>query len=70
MKENRMPPTKCQKPGCGKVTEVFGSAWCADCWYPGIDDDYQRYRAYREDGYGVYESIVMVGWADPCGGEE
>lgn len=28
---------KCYK--CGKITEVYGSRWCASCWYPGIDRD-------------------------------
>lgn len=57
--------TYCIKPGCGKVTDVYGSRWCADCWYPGIDNDYAEYRAYRDEGHGVYQSMLMVGWADP-----
>lgn len=57
--------TYCIKPGCGKATDVYGSRWCANCWYPDIDHDYECYRAYREDGYGVYQSKLNVGWADP-----
>ena len=56
---------RCSKPGCGKITEVYGSRWCAECWYPGIDRDYEEYRAYREEGHGAYQAKLMVGWADP-----
>ncbi len=62
--------THCEKPGCGKQTEVFGSRWCSDCWYPGIDHDYDRYKAYRSDGYSHYQAALSVGWADPPGGDE
>lgn len=24
---------------CGKLKQVFGSKWCKDCFYPGIDDE-------------------------------
>jgi len=57
--------THCEKPGCNKPTDVFGSRFCAACWYPGIDEDYTMYRAYRADGYGSYQAKLMVGWADP-----
>lgn len=60
-----MDATHCETPGCGKRTEVFGSRWCATCWYPGIDEDYERYRALRAEGYGVWQAKLMVGWADP-----
>jgi len=57
--------THCEKPGCNKPTDVFGSKWCADCWYPGIDRDHERYRAMREDGYNHYQAMLSAGWADP-----
>ena len=56
---------RCIKPWCGKITEVYGSRWCQECWYPGIDRDYAEYRAYRGDGYGAYQAKLAVGWADP-----
>ena len=27
----------CEMPGCRRIPEVFGSRWCAECYYPGID---------------------------------
>ena len=65
---DRMPQPRCYK--CNKPTQVFGSRWCAECWYPGIDKDYDRYRALLEEGYGHYQAKVMVGWADPPGDGE
>jgi hypothetical protein len=57
--------THCEKPGCGKLTEVYDSRWCAGCWYPGIDRDYETYRESRKEGYSRYQAMLMAGWADP-----
>lgn len=61
----------CYKPGCNKHCEaydegmIYGSKFCDDCYYPGIEEDYANYRDYREEGYSAYQSKLMVGWADP-----
>lgn len=57
--------SKCQRPGCNRTPEVFGSMWCSQCYYPGIHFDYQRYRDLREEGYSDYQARVMAGFADP-----
>ncbi|QBP09356.1 hypothetical protein [Cupriavidus metallidurans] len=54
------PCLKCRGP-----VQVFGSRWCKDCHYPGIDETYQRYRDYIEEGYSRYQAKVMSGWGDP-----
>ena len=59
---------KCKKPGCCEKVEP-PDEFCGDCYYPGIDSDYNQFRAYRQDGYGVYQSMLAVGWADPPEGE-
>ncbi|MGT2505696.1 hypothetical protein [Cupriavidus basilensis] len=50
---------------CREEVQVYGSRWCADCHYPGIDDDYGRYQDLLEEGYTRYQAKLMVGWADP-----
>ncbi len=57
--------SNCEMPGCFKIPEVYGSKWCAACWYPGIDDDHQRFLDLKEDGYTTFQAMVMVGWKDP-----
>jgi len=52
--------THCTK--CRKVTEVFGSKWCASCYYPGIDDDYEEYQALLNEGYRRADAAVRSGW--------
>jgi hypothetical protein len=36
--------------------------WCASCWYPGIDDDYQRFIDLLEDGHRATEAAFLSGW--------
>ncbi|WP_250865636.1 hypothetical protein [Caballeronia sp. INSB1] len=55
---------RCQK--CGKETQVFGSRWCADCHYPGIDQDWQRFQDLPEEGYSRYQGRIMAGLAAPA----
>ena len=55
----------CEMPGCRRIPEVFGSRWCAECYYPGIDRDFQRYKDLREEGYSAYQAKVMAGLSDP-----
>lgn len=52
---------------CRKPVQVFGSRWCQVCWYPGIDEDWQRYRDLLEEGYPRHQALVMAGLADPSG---
>ncbi|BAO88958.1 hypothetical protein [Caballeronia cordobensis] len=54
---------RCQK--CRKETQVFGSRWCADCHYPGIDQDWQRFEDLVEEGYTRHQARIMAGLADP-----
>ncbi|AJX59693.1 hypothetical protein [Burkholderia pseudomallei] len=55
--------TRCRR--CRKETDVFGSSWCAGCYYPGIDADWQRYLDLVEEGYSRYQARVMAGLSDP-----
>jgi hypothetical protein len=50
---------------CRKPAEVHGSRWCASCWYPSIDEDWQRYKYLVEEGYTRYQAKIMAGLADP-----
>ena len=50
---------------CRKPTQVYGSRWCADCYYPSIDEDWQRYQDLMEEGYPRHAAKVMAGLADP-----
>lgn len=56
-------PCLCYK--CKKPTEVFGSRWCANCYYPSIDQNWQWYKDLLEEGYPRYAAKVMAGFADP-----
>lgn len=55
---------RCQK--CSKETDVFGSRWCADCHYPGIDQDWARFEMLVEEGYPRHQARIMAGLADPA----
>ena len=55
--------TLCRK--CRRRDAIVESLWCSTCDYPGIDEDYQRFRDLREEGYSAHQSLLMVGWADP-----
>lgn len=57
------PNGNCVK--CRKPCQVFGCRWCANCYYPGIDRDYERYRDLLEEGYTRYQAKLMAGWGDP-----
>ena len=54
---------RCQK--CRKEPQVFGSRWCADCHYPGIDEDWKRFEMLVEEGYPRHQARIMAGLADP-----
>jgi len=54
----------CSMPGCGRYAYV-GVRWCPECYYPGIDEDFQRYQDLRADGYSAYQARVMSGLSDP-----
>jgi hypothetical protein len=45
---------------------VFGSRWCADCHYPGIDQDWARFEMLVEEGYPRYQARIMAGFTDPA----
>lgn len=55
----------CLMPGCDCLPSFPGAHWCDSCFYPGIDGDLERYRSLRNEGFGVFQAMVMVGWADP-----
>lgn len=61
-------PYPCLK--CRSHVQVFGSRWCKDCYYPGIDETYQRYRDMIEEGYTRYQAKVQSGWGDPDEAQE
>lgn len=52
--------TKCLK--CRGEKQVYGSRWCGDCWYPGIDEVYNEYRAMLAEGYRSADAAVRSGW--------
>lgn len=58
----------CKK--CRREVQVFGSRWCKVCYYPGIDEDWQRYRDLVEEGYPRHQARLMAGLADPPGDAE
>ena len=66
MRQNEKSDGVCRCYGCCKPTQVYGSRWCAECYYPSIDEDYERYRDLLEEGYPRYQALLMVGWADPA----
>lgn len=47
---------------CGGQKQVFGCRWCEDCYYPGIDEDWNEFRALIEGGYSRAKAAVMSGW--------
>lgn len=55
----------CRCRRCRKETQVFGSSWCEDCYYPGIDRDYQRFDDLCAEGYTRHQARIMAGLADP-----
>ena len=58
MTEQRIPCQKCRS----NTPEVFGSRWCSNCYYPGIDDDYEEYQSMLEEGYRQIDAAVQSGW--------
>lgn len=40
---------------------VLESGFCDTCWYPSIADDYQEYKALRDEGFKRNEAAVMAG---------
>jgi len=48
---------RCNEPLAGD-----NSRWCIDCYYPGIDDDYQRFKDMLADGYRYIDAAVQSGW--------
>ncbi len=66
MRQNEKSDGVCRCYRCWKPTQVYGSRWCADCYYPSIDKDYARYRDLVEEGYPRHQALLMVGWADPA----
>jgi len=44
---------------------VNGSGFCEKCYYPGIEEIYQRYRDLKEEGYTTYQAQLMAGMIDP-----
>ena len=51
------------KPGC---------RWCPDCWYPGIDEDYNQFKDMLEEGHRYIDAAVNSGYRglEEFGGDE
>lgn len=47
-----------------KDNGVEGAGFCEDCWYPGIGDRYDTYRAFVKDGFSNYEAAIRAGLGD------
>tara|TARA_R110001599_G_scaffold100770_9_gene258151 strand:+ start:10825 stop:11010 length:186 start_codon:yes stop_codon:yes gene_type:complete len=55
-----MPNCNCLK--CKKPTKVYGSKWCPNCHYPGIDEDYKEFQNLLKEGYRRADAAVRSGW--------
>jgi hypothetical protein len=58
-----MSRIECRCIECNKVTEVFGSSWCAACYHPLKEHDrctQVRLRVYGYDPLKVKDAIVKV----------
>lgn len=58
--------------GCKSILKdggVDGSGFCKLCHYPSIEQDYQRFRNYRDEGYPANQAALMSGFIDPPGDE-
>ncbi|USD64197.1 hypothetical protein [Vibrio sp. SCSIO 43136] len=58
-----MSQGKCLR--CKKEVQVYGSRWCQDCYYPGIDETYDEYKAMLAEGHRPIQAAVQSGWQDP-----
>ncbi|MGK0272151.1 MAG: hypothetical protein ACI88H_002817 [Cocleimonas sp.] len=47
---------------CRGGVDVYGSRFCADCYYPGIDDDWNEYQDLIADGHPRNQAAVLSGW--------
>ncbi len=47
---------------CKIKTKRLGGRWCAGCWYPGIEEDYERFRNMLADGHRYIDAAVTSGW--------
>ena len=52
---------KCKK----NRTQVYGARFCPDCYYPGLDDDWNRFEDLVAEGHTTYQAKVMAGLQDP-----
>lgn len=59
-----MAQYKCLLCNNNKVS-VYGARFCEDCYYPSIDDDWQKYEDLIAEGYTRYQAKIMAGLADP-----
>lgn len=60
----RLTSTRCKQDlRDPKVQSTHG--FCERCYYPGIEEEYELYKQYREEGRSQHESSVLVGWSDP-----
>lgn len=56
----------CQRDvGVGRRNSFMGSGFCSECYYEGIEEEYERYRQLRDEGYSHYQASIQVGWSDP-----
>lgn len=55
----------CNCKRCRKPITDSSSKWCDECFYPGIDDDYEEYQSLLEEGHRPIQAAVMSGWQDP-----
>ena len=47
---------------CKKCRADCNGTWCEDCYYPGIDEDYEEFRALLADGHCYIDAAVRSGW--------
>ncbi|WP_444883496.1 hypothetical protein [Microbulbifer sp. PSTR4-B] len=48
---------------CGNVIQERPvPAWCDQCHYPGIEDEYREMRALIEEGYSYADAAVRSGY--------
>ena len=51
---------KCLK--CREKKQEYVNRWCADCFYPGIDDYWNEYQKMIAEGYRRADAAVRSGW--------
>ncbi len=47
---------------CNSCNKQSPTAFCEQCHYPGIEDDYQTYLDLLDEGHSRHQAAVLSGW--------